>query len=94
MASSSDVVRCTVHDGAVWIHLDDACVNIPSHLLNKSQLLMDAMSCVDDSTITQELTLPAPKAWLQAWISCYGSEAKRPRRADIHDLVKCLLVRF
>jgi hypothetical protein len=94
MTSSSDEVRCTVRDGAVWMHLDDVRVNIPSDLVNKSQVLMDAMSCVDDSSSTGDLTLPAPKEWLQAWLACYGSEQERLRCADMKDLVNCLLVRF
>jgi hypothetical protein len=93
MACPNDVVRCTVHDGAVWMHVDDVRVNIPSRLVNRSQVLMDAMSCVDDSSVYGDLTLPAPKEWLQAWIACYGREEERLRCADTEGLVNCLLVR-
>jgi hypothetical protein len=87
-------VRCTVHEGALWMHLDDVRVNIPSRLVNQSQVFMDAMSCVDASSITGDLTLGAPKEWLQAWMACYGSEEERLRCADTESLVNCLLVRF
>jgi hypothetical protein len=52
------------------------------------------MSCVDDSSITGELTLPAPKEWLQAWMACYGNEQEPLRCAGIKEVVNCLLVRF
>jgi hypothetical protein len=94
MSISSNEVRCTVRDGALWLHLDEVRVNIPSHLVNQSQVLMDTMSCVDDSSITGDLTLPAPKERLQAWMACYGSEEERLRCASTEDLVNCLLVRF
>jgi hypothetical protein len=94
MSESSNEVRCIVHDGAVWMHLDDVRVNIPSRLVNQSQVLMDAMSCVDDSSITGEFTLPAQKEWLQGWMACYRSEEERLRCADTEDLINCLLVRF
>jgi hypothetical protein len=83
-----------VHDGAVWMHLDDVRVNIPSHLMKKSQVLMDATSCVDDSSSTGDLTLPAPKEWLQAWMACYSGERERLRYAGVKEVVNCLLVRF
>jgi hypothetical protein len=76
------------------MHLDDVRVNIPSDLVNKSQVLMNAMSCVDDSSSTGHLTLPAPKEWLQAWMACYGGEQERLRCAGIKEVVNCLLVRF
>jgi hypothetical protein len=94
MASPGDVERCTVHDGALWMHLDDVRVNIPSRLVSQSQVLIDAMSCVGDSSIPGDLTLPAPKEWLQAWMACYDSEEEHLRREDTEDLVNCLLVRF
>jgi hypothetical protein len=93
MSSLSDVVKCTLRDGAVWMHLDNVRVHIPSHLLSKSQLLTDALSSTEDSS-GREMTLPAPKEWLHAWISRYGSEEERPRCANVKDLVHCLLVRF
>jgi hypothetical protein len=76
------------------MHLDNDRISIPSRLVNQSQILLDAMSCVDDSSITGDLTLPAPKEWLQAWMACYGSEEERLRCADTEDLINCLLVRF
>jgi hypothetical protein len=72
------------------MHLDTEPVNIPSDLVKNSQVLMDAMSCVDDSG---HLTLPAPKEWLQAWMACYGGEQERLRCAGIKVVVNCLLVR-
>jgi hypothetical protein len=92
MTSSSEQVRCTVHDGAVWMHLDNTRVNIPSHLVNKSQLLRDAMASDDDTSISRDFTLPAPKEWLQAWMACYGSKEERLKSVHIQDLVYCLLV--
>jgi hypothetical protein len=94
MKSPSDVTRCTVHDGAVWIHLDNVRVHIPSHILNKSQILIDALSSVDDSSVAKNLTLAAPEEWLQVWVACYGGEEERLRCAGIKDLVNCLLVRI
>jgi hypothetical protein len=94
MTSSRDEVRCTVHDGAVWMHINDVRVNIPSDLVNESQVLLDATSCVDDFCSTGDLTLPAPKEWLQAWVACYGGDRERLRCADIKEVVNCLLVRF
>jgi hypothetical protein len=64
MSNTSDVVRCTVHDGAVWMHVGDVPVLIPSHLLNKSQLLVDALSSIDDSSVANHFTLAAPQEWL------------------------------
>jgi hypothetical protein len=93
MKRSSDATRCTVHDGAVWIHVDNVRVHIPSHLLNKSQILIDALSSVDDSSVATFFTLAAATEWLQAWIACYGSEEERLGCADTKDLVNCLLVR-
>jgi hypothetical protein len=94
MKSSSDVVKCTVRDGAVLMHLGDGPVHIPSHLLNSSQVLQDALLSLDDSSGTGDFTLPAPQDWLQAWMACYGSEEERLSSVDIQDLVNCLLVRF
>jgi hypothetical protein len=94
MTSSRDVVKCTVRDGAVWMHLEDGPVHIPSHLLNSSQVLKDAMLSSDDSSDTGDLTLPAPQDWLQAWMTCYGSEEEILSSVDIKDLVNCVMVRF
>jgi hypothetical protein len=93
MTSASDGVRCTVHDGEVWMHVDDERIIIPSRLVDKSQILVDAVLSVDDSSVTNDFTLPAPKEWLQAWIACYGGEDEHVKYADTKDLVKCLLVR-
>jgi hypothetical protein len=94
MTSVNDGVKCTVHDGAVWLHLDSVPTHIPSHLVNKSQILMNAISSVDDSSLTKYFTLDAPKEWLQAWVACYGGEESRFWCADVKDLVSCLLVRL
>jgi hypothetical protein len=93
MKSQSDVTRCTVHDGAVWMHLDNARVHIPSHISNKSQILVDALSGVDDNSVSKNFTLAAPKEWLHAWMACRGGEEERLRCAGVKDLVNCLLVR-
>jgi hypothetical protein len=93
MTSSSDVARCTVHDGAVWIQLDDDVrVKIPSHLSEKSQILMDALSSVKIPSTPSDFSLGVPKEWLQAWVARYGSEDARLSNADGEDLVHCLLV--
>jgi hypothetical protein len=94
MQSQSDVTRCTVHDGEVWMHLDNLCILIPSHLLNKSQILIDALSSVNDFSVAKNFTLAAPKEWLQDWMACYGSEEERLKCAGVKDLVNCLLVRI
>jgi hypothetical protein len=94
MPSSSDIVKCTVHDGAVWMHLDDGPVHIPSHLLNRSQLLKDALLSSDESSANRDFTLPAPQKWLKAWIACCGSDEEHLSCADVKDLVNCVLVRF
>jgi hypothetical protein len=93
MPSTSGGVRCTVQDGAVWMHVDDERIIIPSYLLTKSPLLVDALSAVE-SAVNGEFTLPAPKEWLQAWIASYGNKRKRCRCEDIEELVNCLLVRI
>jgi hypothetical protein len=92
MTSLSDEVKCTVHDGLFWMHLDDTGVNIPSHIVNESQLMMNILSSVADTSITTDLALAAPKEWLEAWASRYCSGEKRLRCANIRDLVSCLLV--
>jgi hypothetical protein len=94
MKSPSDVTRCTVRDGAVWIHLDNVRVHIPSHILNKSQILKDGLSSGEDSSVGKKLTLAAPEERLQAWMACYGGEEERLRYAGTKDLVNCLLVRI
>jgi hypothetical protein len=93
MLSSRDAVRCTVDDGAMWMHLDNASVKIPPKLVNKSHILMDALS-VTDPSIKRRVTLPAPKEWLQAWAACFCNEEESLSCEDIKDLVNCLLVCF
>jgi hypothetical protein len=68
MMCSSDGVRCTVHDGAVWLYLDNIPVNIPSNLLHKSKTLMGGVSSVTHPSTG--FTLAAPEEWLQAWLAC------------------------
>jgi hypothetical protein len=92
MTSSSVEVKCTVHDGALYINLDAVGVHIPSHLLNESKVLLDALSFVCDSSLISEFTLDAQKEWLQAWVACYVREAKPPSSAEIEVLVNCLKV--
>jgi hypothetical protein len=82
-----------VHDGAMWMHLDNASVKVPPILVKKSQILMDALS-VTNPSITRKVTLPAPKEWLQAWAACYCNEEEALSCEDIKDLVNCLLVCF
>jgi hypothetical protein len=84
-------VTCTVHDGTMWMHLDNLSVIIPPQLLNKSKFLMDALSVADPSGIA---TLAAPKEWLQAWVGCYCNEEQILSGKGIRDLVNCLLVCF
>jgi hypothetical protein len=93
MSSLKDVVMCTVHDGEMWMHLDDGSLKIPSQLLKKSQILMDALSAADPST-TRKVTVAAPKEWLQAWVGCYCNEEESISCDNIKDLVNCLLVCF
>jgi hypothetical protein len=91
MLNSGDAVRCTVHDGTMWMHLDNLSVKIPPQLLAKSQFLMDALSVADPSG---KATLAAPKEWLQAWVGCYCNEEQILSGKEINDLVNCLLVCF
>jgi hypothetical protein len=79
-----------VHDdGAVWMHLD---VRIPSHLLNKSQVFMDAMMSEAAPSVARDFTLAAPKEWLQAWVACYCSDKQHLSCAETSELVHCLMV--
>jgi hypothetical protein len=92
MSSASRGVRCTAHDdGTVWMHLD---VQIPSRLLNKSQVLMDAMVSGGDPSSTRDFTLAAPTEWLQAWVVYCCGDKQRLGRADTEELVHCLMVCF
>jgi hypothetical protein len=82
-------VKCTVHDGVIWMHLHDTSVNIPTNVVNESQLLLNVLSSVADTT---DFTLVAPKEWLEAWASRYCIGRERLHCATIRDLVCCLLV--
>jgi hypothetical protein len=75
------------------MHLDNGSQKIPSQMLSKSQMLMEALS-VAHSAVTREVTVPAPKEWLQAWVGCYCNEEANLSGHSIKDLVNCLLVRF
>jgi hypothetical protein len=93
MFPSRDGVRCTVHEGAMWIHLDSESVEIPPNELSKSQVLMDALSVADPS-VRRKITLSAPQEWLQAWASCYCSKDGNLGSKDVEELFNCLLVCF
>jgi hypothetical protein len=93
MFSSKDVGRCTVHDGEMWMHLDNGSLKIPPQLLSKSQILVDALSVAHPS-VTRKVTVAAPKEWLHAWVVCYGNEKEILSYDNIKDLVNCLLVCF
>jgi hypothetical protein len=93
MSSSEDVVRCTIHDGEMWMHLDNGNLKIPSQLFSKSQVLMDALS-VAHASATRKVTVAAPKEWLQAWVVCYCNDKRSLSCDNIKDLVNCLLVCF
>jgi hypothetical protein len=94
MNSLTDVVKCTVDDGGLWMHLDDMRVNIASSLAEKSPMLKAVMSSRAEASSTRDITLAAPKEWLRSWASCFGSGETRLSGADITDLVNCLLVCF
>jgi hypothetical protein len=74
--------------------LGDLRVNIPSHLLESSEMLMSLLSFVDDLSIARNIALPVPKEWLKAWAACFCSEKKLLRKSVIEDVVNCLLVCF
>jgi hypothetical protein len=93
MSVSRDGVRCTVHDGEMWMILDNKSVKIPSQLLNKSLVLRDALSVADPST-RRKVTVAAPQEWLQAWTGCYCNEEETLKCDSIEQLVHCLLVCF
>jgi hypothetical protein len=94
MTNLSDVVKCTVHEGAIWMHLHDTSVSIPAHLVNESQLLMNILSSVADTSITTHFSLAAPMEWLEVWASCFCSGKKNLCFANLRDLVRCVLVCF
>jgi hypothetical protein len=71
MTSSSDVVKCTVHNGVLWMHLHEKRLKIHSLVVNKSQLLTDMLSSAADPTVSSDFTLAARKEWLLAWTSLW-----------------------
>jgi hypothetical protein len=77
----------------MWMHLDNGSQKIPSQLLNKSQILMDALSVAHPS-VTRKVTVGAPKEWLEAWVACYCNEEKSLSCNNTKDLMNCLLVCF
>jgi hypothetical protein len=91
MSSSRDAVRCTVHHGDMWMHLDNVSVKIPPELVKNSQLLTDALSAAHPS-FARKVTVAVPKEWLQAWAKCYCNKEVSLGCGDIKDLVNCLLV--
>jgi post-segregation antitoxin (ccd killing protein) len=94
MSISSDEVRCTAHEGAVWMHFDELRVNIPSELLEKSKVLKNAVSSMAGTSIAKDFTLAAPKEWLETWVKCYCGEEVRVSRATNGDVINCILVCF
>jgi hypothetical protein len=93
MLPSREAVRCTVHDGTMSIHLGSESVEIPPHVLNQSQVLLDALSVADPS-IRRKVALSAPQEWLQAWVSCFCNEDENLGSKDTQELLHCLLVCF
>jgi hypothetical protein len=91
MSSSLDAVRCTLHHGAMWMHLDNVSVEIRPQLLEKSPILMNALSAAHPS-LARKVTVAAPREWLQSWAACYCNEEQSLSNVDVKDLVKCLLV--
>jgi hypothetical protein len=94
MTSLSNEVGCTAHNGAVWMHLNDVDVHISSHLVSRSKVLMDALSSVCESSVTDGFTLDVPIEWLQAWVTCCVREEEQLGCAGSEVLVNCLLVCF
>jgi hypothetical protein len=93
MSRPIDGVRCTFQDGEMLMHLDNVSVNVPSELLKRSPVLMDALSVADPSA-GRKVNVAAPKEWLQTWVGCYCNEEESLRCDNINDLVHCLLVCF
>jgi hypothetical protein len=92
MTSSSEGVTCSVQDGAVYVHLDDMCVHIPSHVVNESKVLLDALSSASDSSLTSKFTLAAPIEWLQTWVAWCVCEEVQLGNAEFEVLANCLKV--
>jgi hypothetical protein len=92
MISSFGGIRCTVTDGEVWMHLDDTHVHIPSPIVKKSEVLMDASMC--ESSASGGFTLEAPTEWLHAWVACFVNEEEQQllRCAARQVLKNCILV--
>jgi hypothetical protein len=94
MSSSRNGVRCTVNDGAVSMHLDNARVDIPPNFVKESQMLLDIQSSEDDPSMIRDFSLDVPEEWLRAWTAFYCSEEKQVGNADVRDLSNCLMVWF
>jgi hypothetical protein len=93
MSNSRDAVWCTVRDGSMWMQLDNVNVKIPQQFLDKSPLLMNALTVAQPS-VTQTVSLAAPADWLDAWVLCFCDEEENLSCQDIQVLVDCLLVCF
>jgi hypothetical protein len=79
----------------MWMHLDSGSLKIPPQLLNKSQMLMNALASAGSAVdVTWKVTVAAPKEWLQAWVGCYCKEEEILGCDNIKDLMNCLLVCF
>jgi hypothetical protein len=91
MSNSLAAVRCTLHHGAMWMHLDNVSVKVPPQLLEKSPILLNALSVAHPS-VARKVTVAAPKEWMQSWAVCYCNQEESLSGVDINDLVKCLLV--
>jgi hypothetical protein len=94
MTSLSKEVNCTIQAGALCMHLDDARVHVPSHILNESKVLLDALASACDHSLISDFTLAAPTNWLQAWVLCYVYETEPLCSAEVDLLVNCLKVRI
>jgi hypothetical protein len=94
ISGSTGAARCTVHHGEVWMRFGSVRVNIPSHLLKSSEVLMGLLSSVDAHAVASHFIMGVPKEWLKAWVACYCSERKPLRCSETKDAVNCLLVWF
>jgi hypothetical protein len=77
----------------MWMQLDNMSVKIPPQFLDKSPILMNAMSVAQPS-VTQTVSLAAPIDWLEAWVLCFCDEEENFSCQDVQVLVDCLLVCF
>jgi hypothetical protein len=73
------------------MHLDNVSVKIPPELVENSQILTNALSAAHPS-FARNVSVAAPREWLQAWAVCYCNEEVSLGCEDISDLVNCLLV--